>query len=201
MSGSAASVWSHDPTRGQSYLHTFRPEQPDLNWWSEDVRQEFDRVLAFWFEHGVAGFRIDAAGRVVKSRDLTAPAAGPWLRPAPDLAEVHAVLRRWRRVADRYGDRLLLGQTWIEDAGGLGAFFGEDNELHIVHPFALSVSQLHALVLHHIVGAAEASLGGRGAAAWQASSHDVIRFPTRWAPVTSGERERRSCCCSGCEGR
>jgi len=190
LCGSAASAWTHDPTCGRSYLHTFRPEQPDLNWWSEEVREEFDRILAYWFARGVAGFRIDAAARVVKSRDLAAPAAGPWLRPPPDLAEVHAVLRRWRNVAERYGDRLLLGQTWIEDAGGLSAFFGENDELHIVHPFALSVSQLYALVLHEIVGSVEASLQGRGSAAWQASSHDVIRFPTRWG--AGDERRTRA---------
>ncbi len=47
-----------DETTGQYYLHNFLPEQPDLNWWNDAVRDEFDRILHFWFDRGVAGFRI-----------------------------------------------------------------------------------------------------------------------------------------------
>jgi len=180
LSASAAPAWTRDDATGRWYQHTFRPEQPDLNWWSEEVRDEFDRILAFWFERGIAGFRIDAAARVVKSRDLAAAPVGPWSRPPPDLEQVHEVLRRWRRVADRYGDRLLLGQTWIEDTGGLGAFLGNGDELQLVQPFTLPVAQFYASVLHEVVAEVETSLGGRDAAVWQASSHDAIRFPTRW---------------------
>lgn len=44
---------------GQWYLHTFAPEQPDLNWDNPEVREEFEDVLAFWSDRGVDGFRID----------------------------------------------------------------------------------------------------------------------------------------------
>jgi len=45
-----------DGTPGQWYLHLFAPEQPDLNWDDEAVRDEFDDVLRFWFDRGVDGF-------------------------------------------------------------------------------------------------------------------------------------------------
>src|SRR4051794_21791374 len=64
------SAWTLDERTGQYYLHNFLPQQPDLNWWSDDVRDEFDRILRFWFDRGIAGFRIDVAHALVKDREL-----------------------------------------------------------------------------------------------------------------------------------
>ena len=52
-------AWELDERSGQYYLHNFLRHQPDLNWWNEAVRDEFDDILRFWFDKGVAGFRID----------------------------------------------------------------------------------------------------------------------------------------------
>ena len=52
-------AWTLDEATGQYYLHNFLPEQPDLNWWNDEVRDAFDDILRFWFDRGVAGFRID----------------------------------------------------------------------------------------------------------------------------------------------
>ena len=51
------SAWTLDPATEQYFLHNFLPEQPDLNWWNDEVRDEFDRVLRFWLRRGVSGFR------------------------------------------------------------------------------------------------------------------------------------------------
>src|SRR6266542_360048 len=49
-------AWTLDPPTGQMYLHSFLPEQVDLNWWNEDVRAELDDVFRFWLDRGLAGF-------------------------------------------------------------------------------------------------------------------------------------------------
>ena len=54
------SAWTYDETRGQYYLHTFLPEQPDLNWKNPEVRRALIDVARFWVEKGVGGFRMDA---------------------------------------------------------------------------------------------------------------------------------------------
>lgn len=54
------SAWTFDQTRGQYYLHTFLPEQPDLNWENPEVRRALIDVANFWVEKGVGGFRMDA---------------------------------------------------------------------------------------------------------------------------------------------
>ena len=106
------SAWSRDEHTGRHYLHNFLPEQPDLDWWNEEVREEFDAILRHWFQRGVAGFRIDVAHAIVKDRGLRDdPAATEADHPhyrqkgwrpvfSMNRPEVHDVLRRWRQVAD-----------------------------------------------------------------------------------------------------
>jgi alpha-glucosidase len=63
-------AWTFDEQSGRYYLHNFLAKQPDLDWWNEDVRLAFDEILRFWFERGVAGFRIDVAHALVKDPPL-----------------------------------------------------------------------------------------------------------------------------------
>lgn len=51
------SAWKYDETRGQYYLHTFLPEQPDLNWENPEVREALKNVALFWIRKGIGGFR------------------------------------------------------------------------------------------------------------------------------------------------
>jgi alpha-glucosidase len=60
------SAWTYDETRGQYYLHTFLPEQPDLNWANPAVRRALGDVANFWVDKGVGGFRMDAITYIKK---------------------------------------------------------------------------------------------------------------------------------------
>ena len=111
---SAGPAWTLDETTDQYYLHLFLPTQPDLNWWNDDVAKAFDEILQFWFDRGVAGFRLDVCHAVVKDRELrdNPPATeddppqirGRGQRSIYDMnrPEVHDVLRRWRKIAKKY---------------------------------------------------------------------------------------------------
>jgi len=70
LSAFGGPAWTLDANTGQYYLHNFLPEQPDLNWWNPAVRDAFDKIYRFWFDRGVAGFRIDVAQGIVKDREL-----------------------------------------------------------------------------------------------------------------------------------
>src|SRR5690606_3804765 len=54
------SAWTWDAPTGQYYLHSFLPEQPDLNWRNPDVVDAMHNALRFWLQRGVDGFRADA---------------------------------------------------------------------------------------------------------------------------------------------
>jgi alpha-glucosidase len=177
------SAWTMDERTGQYYLHNFLPQQPDLNWWNEDVRAAFDDILRFWLDRGVAGFRIDVAHGIVKDREL---------RDNPDPAvstynanrdDVHEVLQRWRRLVDEYEPaRVLLGETWVMEIERLIRFYGSgEDELHLAFNFPFTFSPLEAGVLRGIVEATEAALPERAWPVWMLSNHDIARFPTRMA--------------------
>jgi alpha-glucosidase len=63
-------AWSWDEERGLWYLHSFYPEQPDLDWRTPEVRARMQEVVAFWIGRGVDGFRLDAIDRLGKDPDL-----------------------------------------------------------------------------------------------------------------------------------
>jgi alpha-glucosidase len=187
-------AWTLDEATGQCYLHNFLPEQPDLNWWNPEVRDEFDRILAFWFQRGVAGFRIDVADGIVKDRELRDnPPAGADATPmerrlglanrfSRHRPEVHDVHRHWRRLADSWDPpRLLVGETVTADPEQWAGYYGVGDELHLALNFAFMFAPFAARPLARAIDRSLALLPTGGRAAWAASNHDVSRFPTRWA--------------------
>jgi alpha-glucosidase len=177
------SAWKLDEPTDQYYLHNFLPEQPDLNWWNEDVRAAFDGILRFWLDRGIAGFRIDVAHGIVKDRELRD-------NPDPSIStynanrdDVHDVLRRWRRVVDEYEpQRVLLGETWVMDVQRLARFYGSgEDELHLAFNFPFTFSNASAEELRSVVEATESALPERAWPVWMLSNHDIVRFPTRMA--------------------
>jgi alpha-glucosidase len=176
-------AWTLDERTGQYYLHNFLPEQPDLNWWNEDVRAAFDGILRFWLDRGIAGFRIDVAHGIVKDRQLRD-------NPDPTVStynanrdDVHEVFKRWRRIVDEYEPaRVLLGETWVMELDRLARFYGSgEDELHLAFNFPFTFSALDATAMRDIVEATEAALPERAWPVWMLSNHDIPRFPTRMA--------------------
>ncbi|MFM8973189.1 MAG: alpha-amylase family glycosyl hydrolase [Actinomycetota bacterium] len=186
-------AWTLDEASGQYYLNQFLSSQPDLNWWNEGVRDAFDAVLRFWFDRGVAGFRIDVCHAVVKDRELRDnPPCEPddhwWVRMRGQRSvynscrpELHDVLRRWRAIADDYAPhRILLGETYVFDPSEIAAFYGDDDELNLAFDFALLHSDLRAADLREVVETAERHLPPGARPVWTVGNHDNHRFPTRW---------------------
>jgi len=60
------SAWEYDEKTGEYYLHSFAKEQPDLNWKNPKVRAEMRKVVDFWIEQGVDGFRCDMLDFIAK---------------------------------------------------------------------------------------------------------------------------------------
>jgi alpha-glucosidase len=162
-------AWTRDERTGQYYHHLFLAEQPDLNWMRAEVRDAFDEILRFWFDRGVAGFRIDVVHELVKDPP------GQANRP-----EIHSVLRRWRKLADAYEpERLLLGETWVMDLDELATFYGQGDELQLGFNFPFMFAGLEAEALAGVVRRTEDVLPRGSLPVWALSNHDVVRFPTR----------------------
>jgi len=187
-------AWTLDEVTGQYYLHNFLPSQPDLNWWNPEVRDAFDDILRFWFDRGVAGFRIDVCHMIIKDAELRDnPPSTPddhWYvqmygqrqvynagRP-----EVHDVLRRWRAIADSYDPaRILVGETYVFDPELFVSFYGRGDELNLAFNLMLLHSRFEAESLSGVVDTADRLLPSDCWPVWTAGNHDNVRFPTRWA--------------------
>jgi alpha-glucosidase len=189
------SAWTlHEPT-GQFYLNNFLPSQPDLNWWNDEVRDEFDDILRFWFERGIAGMRIDVCHAIVKDRELRDDPAvteedHPELRKralkhvfSMNRPEVHDVLRRWRTLSGDYEpQRVLVGETYVLDLDQLIPYYGRgDDELHLAFNFLFVHAPFSADALSAIVAGVENGLPEPAWPVYTGSNHDAGRLGTRWA--------------------
>ena len=181
------STWTRttdpDGTPGEWYLHLFAPQQPDLNWTHPDVVAEFESVLRFWFDRGVAGIRIDSAALLVKDPSLPEVPAhpGPGEHPYVDRDELHDVYRGWRAVADAYdGTRVLVGEVWLQDTARFAQYLRPD-EMHTAFNFDFMARPWDAKQLRESIEITLAAHGPVGApATWVLSNHDVTRPVTRY---------------------
>ncbi|HET7571311.1 MAG TPA: alpha-amylase family glycosyl hydrolase [Gaiellaceae bacterium] len=185
-------TWTLVPERGRFYLHNFLPQQPDLDWWNEEVRAEFDRIIRHWLDRGVAGFRIDVAHALVKDPELrdnpparpnespTWKRIGQWPKHNFGLPEAVDVHRRWRAVADEYDcDPLLLGETYVMELDALLRYVVPDG-LHLCMNFPFLHAPFEAEALAAVVAETERRYPAGSTPVWHASSHDDPRFTTRW---------------------
>ena len=187
-------AWTLDAVTGQYYLHNHLSEQPDLNWWNNEVRSAFDDVLRFWLDRGVAGFRIDVCNIIVKDAllrdnppateddDFEAQLFGQRPVYSANRPEVHDVLRRWRRLAESYDPpRVLVGETPVE-VEVMADYYGDGHdELHLAFNFPFITAPLQADAMRQIVERTEERLPPGAWPAWTGSNHDMSRLASRWA--------------------
>jgi alpha-glucosidase len=119
------SDWTWDAATGQYYMHSFMPEQPDLNWWNPEVRAAMWDVLRFWLDRGVDGFRIDAMVHLYKdprlrdnpvADDSSADLWPAWnMLPAfsQDVGGLQDILRELCAVVREYPGRILIGENHL----------------------------------------------------------------------------------------
>lgn len=192
FAGEPAWEW-HAPT-GQYYLHNFLKSQPDLNWMNPEVRAEFRDILAFWFDKGVAGFRLDVAHALVSDQELRDNPAATDKDPAQvrrigqqqvynmNRPETHDILREWRRICDDYrSPRILVGETYVYEYSQLATYYGSGvDELNLAFNFPFLFSSFGADELRSAVDATLGALPEHAIPVWAGSNHDTSRFPTRW---------------------
>ncbi|MFC3687067.1 alpha-amylase family protein [Aquipuribacter hungaricus] len=123
-------IWTLDEPSGQWYLHRFYAHQPDLNVANPAVRAEILKVVGFWLELGISGFRMDAVPFLLQTDGLST-------EELQSFPEPHDFLREVRQfVASRRGDAILLGEVNLPFEDQLTYFGGsEGNELDMQFDF------------------------------------------------------------------
>ena len=187
-------AWTFDASRGQWYLHSFYPEQPDLDWRNPEVVAAMQDVVRFWLDRGADGYRLDAIDRLMKDPELRddPPATEPFGLPVPDFhagisfsnsrdhPDVRLALGAIREAA---GDALLVGEVYMPTRR-LAPYL---EHLDRFFAFEFFYAPWDAERLRPIVDAAlrAATRAGTGPA-WVMSNHDFGRLASRYGP----ERQR-----------
>ncbi|MEP0879385.1 alpha-amylase family protein [Funiculus sociatus GB2-M2] len=129
------SLWEYDEQADAYYLHHFYKHQPDLNIANPLVREEICKIMGFWLELGISGFRIDAASFVIEGIGI-AEANQKSLQSFFD--EMRGFL------TSRRGDAVLLAEANVP-AEEIPTYFGQGNRIHLLFNFLLNQSMFLAL--------------------------------------------------------
>jgi alpha-glucosidase len=170
-----------DGQAGEWYLHLYTPQQPDFNWANAQVQMEFSDILRFWFDRGVDGLRIDVADALVKDPRLPNLAdCDTGYLPYHDRDEVHQIYQEWRKIADGYPGRILVGEMWLPDTSRLANYLQPD-ELHSVFSFEFLRCPWDASAYRRVIDLTlEVHQSVSAAPTWVLSNHDVTRHVTRY---------------------
>ncbi|MEA2255205.1 MAG: alpha-glucosidase [Solirubrobacteraceae bacterium] len=174
----AGPAWTWDEATEQWYLHTFLPEQPDLNWDEPEVVAAMHDVLRFWLDRGVDGFRADVVHLIGKDPAL-ADTFDSDIVASHDFPGTHALLRGIRGVLEEYpGDRMMVGEINLRETALIAPYLGEDDELHLAFDFESLNVPWDAGAWRARIGHVEAIMGRRWPT-WVLSNHDKPRVRTR----------------------
>jgi alpha-glucosidase len=184
-------AWTREARTGQYYLHSFLPEQPDLNWRNPDVRAAMYDVLRFWLDRGVDGFRVDVIWLLIKDAALRDNPPNPNYRPteagihrflqvySADQPETHDVITEMRSVLDQYDKRVLIGEIYLP-IERLVTYYGQDlRGANLPFNFQLLHTAWTAAAVGKLVKDYEGALPQGGWPNWVLGNHDQPRIAAR----------------------
>ncbi|WP_249522281.1 alpha-amylase family protein [Modestobacter marinus] len=148
-------IWTHSPETGTWYLHRFYAEQPDLDVTNPRVRDEIAKIMGFWLELGLSGFRVDAVPFLLET-------AGVDEESAAHFPDPHAYLRALRAfLGRRTGSGVLLGEVNLPFEQQAEFFGGQDgDELTMQFDFN-TMQQMYLSLARGDAGPLAASLAAR----------------------------------------
>jgi maltose alpha-D-glucosyltransferase/alpha-amylase len=134
--GVQKSTWTHNDKADAYYFHRFYDFQPDLNTANPLVQAEILKIMGFWIQLGVCGFRMDAVPFVIaeKGADVTRP------------TEQYDMLRRFREFLQwRKGDAIILAEANVLPDTDLDYFGDDGDRMHMMFNFQVNQTLFYAL--------------------------------------------------------
>ncbi|MFL5769539.1 MAG: alpha-amylase family glycosyl hydrolase [Chloroflexota bacterium] len=180
------SAWEWEPRREQFYMHTFLPEQPDLNWRHPAVESAQLGIVRSWLDRDVDGFRLDVFNTFLKHEELPSNPVrdGPtaWTRQVHvydrDQPDFVALLGRFRALVDSYPGRFTVGELFD---GGPDRAAAMTAEGHLVFDWEMITAPWSAAAFRSTVDRREALFGPHRQPTLVFSNHDQPRHSSRFA--------------------
>ena len=161
--------WTWDRTAGQYYFHRFYKHQADLNTWNPYVRAEIRKIMGFWLQLGVSGFRMDAVPFLIEKKG-----AGVAEQKDYELLKEMRDFLQWRT-----GNAILLAEANVPADESILYFGDEGDHLQMMLNFPVNQRLFYALAtgdIEPLVGALEDTREKPGNAQWVQflRSHDEL---------------------------
>jgi maltose alpha-D-glucosyltransferase/alpha-amylase len=179
--GVQKATWTRDPLAGEFYFHRFYDFQPDLNTENPAVRNEILRIMGFWLQLGVCGFRMDAVPFLISRK-------GHHTTPRKDYEFLHEMrdFLQWRRR-----DAVLLAEANVPPSENLEYFGDLGDRLQMMLNFPVNQRVFYALAtadVKPLITALEATKERPQAAQWVhfLRSHDELDL----GRLTASQREK-----------
>ena len=189
------SAWAWDARRKQYYMHSFLPQQPELNFRNPAVVDYMEQVLRFWLDRGVDGFRFDTvnyfykdallrddpADYRVKTKAESNPYGMQYHLFSKNQPENLLWMERIRRILDDYPATTSVGEMGeVHHAIAMMGAYTAPGRLHQCYSFEMmgydySAAFFRSRINGFFAGAPD------GWPMWAFSNHDVVRHASRWA--------------------
>ncbi|MGL4425121.1 MAG: glycoside hydrolase family 13 protein, partial [Cetobacterium sp.] len=178
------SAWEYNEATEEYYLHLFSKKQPDLNWENESLRNEIYKMMNFWLEKGIGGFRMDVIDLIGKVPDEMIKENGP---------KLHDYLQEMNKNTFGKYDVLTVGETWGATPDIAKLYSNPNrNEVSMVFQFEhMSVDKIEGkrkwdlapinfLKLKEILSKWQTELEGEGWNSLFWNNHDLARAVSRF---------------------
>jgi maltose alpha-D-glucosyltransferase/alpha-amylase len=133
--GVQKTTWTYDAEAGEYYFHRFYKFQPDLNTSNPDVQTEIRKIMGFWLQLGVDGFRMDALPFVIQKKGAQSSDAQQY----PMLRDFREFLQ-WRR-----GDSMILAEANVLPKTNMHYFGDDGDRMHMMFNFHVNQAVFLAL--------------------------------------------------------
>jgi glucan 1,6-alpha-glucosidase len=177
-------AWEYSEETGEYYLHFYHKKQPDLNWENEAMRKEIWKMMNFWIDMGVGGFRMDVIDVIGKIPDQEIKENGP---------KLHEYLQEMNRETFGGKNLITVGECWGADIEN-GSLYSdpERKELDMIFQFEQmlldqvpgeqkwDLKPLELKQLKRAFAKWQKALEGKGWNSLFWNSHDLPRIVSRW---------------------
>lgn len=191
------STWEYDDTTKQYYFHLFSKKQPDLNWSNPDVREAVFKMMNWWFEKGIDGFRVDAITHIKKTfeaGDLPVP-KGKQYAPAFDVDMNQPGIQDWlQEMKDKslsHYDIMTVGEANGVNPDNAKEWVGEkEGKFNMIFQFehlglwSTGDSKFDVLFYKNVLNRWQKQLEGIGWNALFIENHDQPRRVSTWGDDT-----------------
>jgi len=194
------SCWEYDKTTSEYYLHSFFKEQPDLNWRNKEVRNEMFKMLSYWLEMGVDGFRFDVINYIVKDKKLR---NNPFLYGIFSLRKIktrnrpksYKIIRSLRKLMDKYPDKMSVGEIYTLPPGDpkltASYLLKGNNSLQLTFDFSIFFVRWNARKYFRTIEKWQNSIPEKGWPSNVFSNHDLFRAFNRRGIGRNQEQKAR----------